>query len=187
MKRQSNGLFSILPAAVAGLLLSCGSEAPSPDLIDPAASWQKVQEMLAGTKDIIVLDGTEPAPLRYEGRDNPTYGDWMVFHFLSDPENFNPYTSNDAGASRVHRYIYDSAALRGKRAPFCTERERRQGLPADFRRPPDLHVRTAGQRALRGRQIDDGGRRDLQHEGDPQSARARRSRAQLLCRGPGCP
>ena len=119
MKRQSNSFFSILPAAVAGLLLSCGSEAPSPDLIDPAASWQKVQEILAGTKDIIVLDGTEPAPLRYEGRDNPTYGDWMVFHFLSDPENFNPYTSNDAGASRVHRYIFDSLLYAENEPPFA--------------------------------------------------------------------
>ena len=44
------------------------------------------------TKDIVVLDGIEKVPLRYESGKEPTYGDWMVRHMLSDPEKLNPYT-----------------------------------------------------------------------------------------------
>ena len=73
-------------------------------------SWQKVQRTLLDTKEApaIVLEGTERAPAMYSGDDKPQYGDWMVRHFLSDPENFNPYVSNDSGASTVHQYIFES-------------------------------------------------------------------------------
>ena len=64
-------------------------------------SWEVVQEILMSTKDIVVLDGTAKVPLRYESGAEPTYGDWMVRHMLSDPEKLNPYTSSDAGASQV--------------------------------------------------------------------------------------
>ena len=71
-------------------------------------AWEEVQEILMSTKDIVVLDGTEKVPLRYESGEKPTYGDWMVRHMLSDPEKLNPYTSNDAGASTVLNYIFES-------------------------------------------------------------------------------
>ena len=71
-------------------------------------SWEAVQEILMSTKDIVVLDGIEKAPLRDESGEEPTYGDWMVRHMLSDPEKLNPYTSNDAGASTVLNYVFES-------------------------------------------------------------------------------
>ena len=71
-------------------------------------AWEEVQEILMSTKDIVVLDGTEKVPLRYESGEKPTYGDWMVRHMLSDPEKLNPYTSNDAGASTVLDYVFES-------------------------------------------------------------------------------
>ena len=71
-------------------------------------AWEVVQKILMSTKDIVVLDGTEKVPLRYESGEEPTYGDWMVRHMLSDPEKLNPYTSNDAGASTVLDYIFES-------------------------------------------------------------------------------
>ena len=73
-----------------------------------ADPWNKVQTVLAETKDIVVLDGTEQAPLKYAGTDEPQFGDWMVRHALSDPENFNPYTSSDQGATQVHTYVFES-------------------------------------------------------------------------------
>lgn len=36
----------------------------------------------------------------------PVRGDWLVIHSLSDPENLNPLTSNDAGASAVLGWIF---------------------------------------------------------------------------------
>jgi peptide/nickel transport system substrate-binding protein len=38
----------------------------------------------------------------------PVRGDWLVIHLLADPENLNPYTSNDEGASRVLSWIFQS-------------------------------------------------------------------------------
>ena len=70
-------------------------------------SWEIVQEILMSTKDIVVLDGTEQVSLRYESGEDPTHGDWMVRHMLSDPEKLNPYTSSDAGASRVLELIFE--------------------------------------------------------------------------------
>lgn len=70
--------------------------------------WNRVQTILAESKDIVVLDGTERAALKYDGMDHPVFGDWMVRHALSDPENFNPYTSSDQGATQVHTYVFES-------------------------------------------------------------------------------
>ena len=82
-------------------------------------SWEVVQEILTSTKDIVVLDGTEKVPLRYESEEEPTYGDWMVRHMLSDPEKLNPYTSNDAGASTVLSYIFESLLDADSEPPYA--------------------------------------------------------------------
>jgi len=81
--------------------------------------WSKVQTILAGTRDIVVLDGTTPAPLRQPQAAPPEYGDWMVQHMLSDPENLNPYTSSDAGASSVHRFIFESLLYPENEPPYA--------------------------------------------------------------------
>lgn len=43
---------------------------------------------------------------------NPVVGDWLVEHDLSDPENLNPVTNNDAGASNILGYIFESLMTR---------------------------------------------------------------------------
>jgi peptide/nickel transport system substrate-binding protein len=42
----------------------------------------------------------------------PTTGDWLVIHSLSDPEQLNPLTSNDAAASEVNGYIFEALLTR---------------------------------------------------------------------------
>lgn len=81
-------------------------------------TWSKVQSILAGTRDIVVLDGTTPAPLRQPKGPAPEYGDWMVEHMLSDPENLNPYTSSDAGASSIHRFVFESLLYPDNEPPY---------------------------------------------------------------------
>ena len=82
--------------------------------------WEKVQRTLMDTREApaIVLDGTERVPAMYAGDTQPEYGDWMVRHFLSDPENFNPYVSNDRGASEVHQYIFESLLEIENESPY---------------------------------------------------------------------
>ena len=42
----------------------------------------------------------------------PVTGDWLVIHSLSDPEQLNPLTSNDAAASSLLQYIFQSLLTR---------------------------------------------------------------------------
>jgi len=50
------------------------------------------------------------------GGDKPTTGDWLVTHSLSDPEQLNPLTSNDAAASEILQYIFQSLLTRDPRS-----------------------------------------------------------------------
>ncbi|MEW6752605.1 MAG: peptide-binding protein [Candidatus Latescibacterota bacterium] len=81
-------------------------------------AWDRVQRVLTSTRDIVVLDGTRVAPLRYAGKDQPHLGDWMVRHTLSDPESLNPYTSSDAGASQVLTYVFESLLYADNEPPY---------------------------------------------------------------------
>jgi len=45
----------------------------------------------------------------------PVTGDWLVTHILSDPEQLNPLTSNDAGASEILSFIFQSLLTRDPR------------------------------------------------------------------------
>ena len=109
------GLFFVLPVA-------CKGETP----------WQKVQRTLMDTRKAaaIVLDGTERVPAMYAGDAEPEYGDWMVRHFLSDPENFNPYVSNDSGASTVHQYVFESLLDIENESPYKLRGLVAKGPPA---------------------------------------------------------
>jgi peptide/nickel transport system substrate-binding protein len=40
--------------------------------------------------------------------ETPVTGDWLVSHILSDPEQLNPLTSNDAGSASILNSIFDS-------------------------------------------------------------------------------
>lgn len=92
-------------------------------------SWEVVQEILMSTKDIVVLDGTAKVPPRYESGKEPTYGDWMVRHMLSDPEKLNPYTSNDAGASTVLNYLFESLLEADSDPPYALRGLVAKGYP----------------------------------------------------------
>ncbi|MCZ6625891.1 MAG: peptide-binding protein [Deltaproteobacteria bacterium] len=45
----------------------------------------------------------------------PVTGDWLIAHMLSDPEQLNPLTSNDAGASSILGYIVEGLLTRDPR------------------------------------------------------------------------
>lgn len=45
----------------------------------------------------------------------PATGDWLVIHSLSDPEQLNPLTSNDAASSEILQYIFQSLLTRDPR------------------------------------------------------------------------
>ena len=92
-------------------------------------AWEVVQEILLSTKDIVVLDGTEKVSLRYEGGEEPTHGDWMVRHLLSDPEKLNPYTSSDAGASTVLSYVFESLLEADHDPPYALRGLVAKGYP----------------------------------------------------------
>jgi peptide/nickel transport system substrate-binding protein len=46
----------------------------------------------------------------------PVTGDWLIIHSLSDPEQLNPLTSNDAGSSEVLGYILEGLLTREPRS-----------------------------------------------------------------------
>ena len=99
------------------------------DAADEAAAWETVQKILIGTKDIVVLDGTEKAPLRSEDAGDPEFGDWMVRHMMSDPEKLNPYTSNDAGASTVLGYVFETLLTAEDELPYDLVGHLARGYP----------------------------------------------------------
>lgn len=43
-----------------------------------------------------------------QGESGGVVGDWIVIHGLSDPEALNPVTSNDASASEIDGYMYET-------------------------------------------------------------------------------
>jgi ABC-type transport system substrate-binding protein len=50
-----------------------------------------------------------------EGARQPVTGDWLVMHALSDPEQLNPLTSNDAAAGEILQHILQSLLTRDPR------------------------------------------------------------------------
>jgi len=59
-------------------------------------------------------NGTSKA-LQKKTYGTPTTGDWLITHSLSDPEQLNPLTSNDAAASAILQYIFQSLLTRDPR------------------------------------------------------------------------
>jgi peptide/nickel transport system substrate-binding protein len=60
-----------------------------------------------------------------EDAGKPVTGDWLIYHELSDPEQLNPLTSNDAGASDINAFIFETLLTREPRTleikPFIAE------------------------------------------------------------------
>ena len=72
--------------------------------------------LLAGCRDqaeVTVNDSQEIVNDRNAGA--PATGDWLIIHALSDPEQLNPLTSNDAGSSEVNGYIFEGLLSRDPR------------------------------------------------------------------------
>jgi peptide/nickel transport system substrate-binding protein len=66
----------------------------------------------------LVLVGLLAAPVAWTGQPTsaaPVTGDWLIAHILSDPEQLNPLTSNDAGASSLLGNIFESLLRRDPR------------------------------------------------------------------------
>jgi len=63
------------------------------------AGCRDQSEITGGDSQEIVNDKTAGAP---------TTGDWLIIHALSDPEQLNPLTSNDASASTINQNIFQS-------------------------------------------------------------------------------
>jgi peptide/nickel transport system substrate-binding protein len=66
----------------------------------------------------LVLVGLLAAPVAWTGAptsEAPVTGDWLLNHILSDPEQLNPLTSNDAGASSLLGYIFEALLQRDPR------------------------------------------------------------------------
>ncbi|MBM2803503.1 MAG: extracellular solute-binding protein, family 5 [Deltaproteobacteria bacterium] len=57
-----------------------------------------------------------PEQSRGQARQTPVTGDWLLAHILSDPEQLNPLTSNDAGSSAILGYITQSLLTRDPRS-----------------------------------------------------------------------
>ena len=81
--------------------------------------WEKVQNILVNTKEIVVLDGIQRVSREHKESFTGDLGDWMVRHMLSDPQNLNPYTSNDAGSSQVLRHIFETLLYAENEPPYA--------------------------------------------------------------------
>ena len=82
-----------------------------------------MKRVLRGALALLVLAGcgdraeteigqTQPAKV-HSGA--PVTGDWLLIHSLSDPEQLNPLTSNDAAASSILQYIFQGLLTRDPR------------------------------------------------------------------------
>ena len=81
-------------------------------------TWEKVQDILASTSDMVVLDGAERVPLESNDNDAPVYGDWLVRHLGADPPTLNPYTRIDAASGRVQSLIFESLLYAEHEPPY---------------------------------------------------------------------
>jgi peptide/nickel transport system substrate-binding protein len=77
-------------------------------------SWSRVRSIVLG----LMLIGLLAAPVARAGQPasaTPVTGDWLISHILSDPEQLNPLTSNDAGARSILGYLFESLLQRDPR------------------------------------------------------------------------
>ena len=75
--------------------------------------WALAALLLIGCGDkpeVKVSETATPGDAQTSGK--PIAGDWLVIHSLSDPEQLNPLTSNDAAASSLLQYIFQSLLTR---------------------------------------------------------------------------
>jgi peptide/nickel transport system substrate-binding protein len=73
--------------------------------------------LLAGCQDKAEITGSDSQAIAdHKNAGAPTTGDWLIIHALSDPEQLNPLTSNDASASTINQNIFQSLLTRDPRS-----------------------------------------------------------------------
>ena len=73
--------------------------------------------LMAGCRDQSEITGGDSQEiLNDKTAGAPTTGDWLIIHALSDPEQLNPLTSNDASASTINQNIFQSLLTRDPRS-----------------------------------------------------------------------
>ncbi|MEE9568677.1 MAG: peptide-binding protein, partial [Candidatus Binatia bacterium] len=75
-------------------------------------SWKRVLIRVILVASLLIA-GAERA--YDEQTAGPVPGDWLLLHMLSDPEQLNPLTSNDAGANSILGYIFQGLLTRDPR------------------------------------------------------------------------
>jgi peptide/nickel transport system substrate-binding protein len=68
-----------------------------------------------GERADVGADANRGGTSKPEQAQKPVAGDWLLVHSLSDPEQLNPLTSNDAAASSILQYITQSLLTRDPR------------------------------------------------------------------------
>lgn len=68
--------------------------------------------VLAACGDKTDIKTSDTQPSAANANVGPVTGDWLVTHSSSDPEQLNPVTSNDATASEVLGYIFETLLMR---------------------------------------------------------------------------
>jgi peptide/nickel transport system substrate-binding protein len=74
--------------------------------------WALALLLLLGCGDKTEVKVSEAPPPGVKDTGKPATGDWLLIHSLSDPEQLNPLTSNDAAASSLLQYIFQSLLTR---------------------------------------------------------------------------
>jgi peptide/nickel transport system substrate-binding protein len=88
--------------------------------------WMLALLLLLGCGDKTDVKISDAPPAETAAPGKPVTGDWLVAHSLSDPEQLNPLTSNDATASEILlNYIFQTLLARDPRTlelkPFLAE------------------------------------------------------------------
>ncbi|HLN86496.1 MAG TPA: ABC transporter substrate-binding protein, partial [Candidatus Limnocylindrales bacterium] len=80
--------------------------------------WRVILPLLfaigCGDKTEVKVAHVKPAASKADAG-KPATGDWLVIHSLSDPEQLNPLTSNDASSSEVLGFILETLLTRDPR------------------------------------------------------------------------
>lgn len=69
-----------------------------------------------GDRTEVKVRETQTVDAKAQDSGKPVTGDWLLMHSLSDPEQLNPLTSNDAAASSLLQYIFQSLLTRDPRS-----------------------------------------------------------------------
>jgi peptide/nickel transport system substrate-binding protein len=79
--------------------------------------WRAARQfVVVGALAYVLAAGLALAQKAPPAAATPVTGDWLIAHILSDPEQLNPLTSNDATASSLLGYIFESLLRRDPRS-----------------------------------------------------------------------